>query len=566
MSGMAWKPDVTVAAVVERDGKFLLVEERSGGRVVVNQPAGHLEDGETFLQAVARETLEETAWSFRPTDIVGVYVWRSGHRTRTFLRVAFAGELVEHFSSRPLDRSILRVRWLTRAELDAPGIRARSPLVKQCVDDYLAGTRYPIELISHLVTEPAAFAASGCRSARPAATVATAACRRTTGPGATGRRARGDRIGSMAAQERVLLGMSGGVDSAVAAVLLKEAGYDVHALFMRNWEEDDDGYCTAARDLQDARRVCDDLGLPLHTVNFATEYRERVFAHFLDEYRAGRTPNPDVACNREIKFGVCFEHARRLGARWFATGHYARTAVDDGRPLLLRAADAAKDQTYFLHTVPGDLLARTLFPIGHLAKQEVRRIAHERALPVHDKRDSTGICFIGERPFAHFLARYLPARPGVIETVEGREVGEHRGLMYYTLGQRQGLAIGGVKGAAEAAWYVADKDLARNVLVVTQRHDDSRLMCREFTTERAHWVNGMAPGATLRCTVKTRYRQPDQSCVVSVRPDGCCHVGTDEPQWAVTPGQSAVFYDGEACLGGAVIAGIVRPAAAVAIS
>jgi tRNA-uridine 2-sulfurtransferase len=354
--------------------------------------------------------------------------------------------------------------------------------------------------------------------------------------------------------ERVVLGISGGVDSAVSAALLKDAGYEVHALFMRNWEGDDDAYCTAAADLQDARRVCDELAIPLHTVNFAAEYRERVFRHFLDELAEGRTPNPDVACNREIKFGVCFEHAERLGARWFATGHYARSSLVDGRPRLLRAADRGKDQTYFLHTVPGTLLARTLFPIGGLQKAEVRRIAHERALPVHDKRDSTGICFIGERPFAAFLAHYLPARPGVIETPEGRRLGTHRGLMYYTLGQRQGLEVGGIRGAAEAPWYVAAKDLSRNVLVVVQDHDHPLLMSREFETGQANWVGGCPPAARFRCTVKTRYRQPDQPCEVEAAADGTCHVWTEAPQRAVTPGQSAVFYDGEACLGGAVIA------------
>ena len=358
----------------------------------------------------------------------------------------------------------------------------------------------------------------------------------------------------MTEAQRVVLALSGGVDSAVAAALLKDAGHDVHALFMRNWDEDEDGYCTAAADLQDARRVCEALDLPLHTVNFSGEYRERVFAHFLDELRAGRTPNPDVACNREIKFGVCFEHARRLGARWFATGHYARTATVDGRPRLLRAADRDKDQTYFLHTVPGTLLARTLFPIGHLNKADVRRIAHERALPVHDKRDSTGICFIGERPFAEFLAAYLPARPGVIETTEGRVLGEHRGLMYYTLGQRQGLLLGGVRGAAEAPWYVVHKDLARNVLVVTQQHDDPGLMCVEFETESVHWIGGDPPADEFSCTVRTRHRQRDQACTASVRADGGCRVATEQPQRAVTPGQSAVFYDGETCLGGGVIA------------
>jgi tRNA-uridine 2-sulfurtransferase len=352
----------------------------------------------------------------------------------------------------------------------------------------------------------------------------------------------------------VVLGISGGVDSAVAAVLLKDAGFEVHALFMRNWEADDDAYCTAAADLQDARRVCADLEIPLHTVNFAAEYRERVFRHFLDELAAGRTPNPDVACNREIKFGVCFEHAERLGARWFATGHYARTEVIEARTRLLRAVDRAKDQTYFLHTVPGKLLSRTLFPIGSLAKAEVRRIARERALPVHDKRDSTGICFVGERPFADFLAGFLPARPGDIETPDGTRLGRHRGLMYYTLGQRQGIELGGIRGAAEAPWYVAAKDLRRNALVVVQDHDHPLLMSEEFDTGPAHWIAGSPPSRRFTCAVKTRYRQPDQRCDVEIAADGSCHVRTSEPQRAVTPGQSAVFYDGEACLGGAVIA------------
>jgi tRNA-specific 2-thiouridylase len=364
------------------------------------------------------------------------------------------------------------------------------------------------------------------------------------------------RINRMNSAQRVVLGISGGVDSAVAAALLKDAGYDLHALFMRNWDADDDGYCTAAADLQDARKVCDELGIPLHTVNFAAEYRDRVFAHFLAELRAGRTPNPDVACNREIKFGVCFAHARRLGADWFATGHYARSAVVDGQPRLLRAIDRGKDQTYFLHSVPGELLARTLFPIGHLAKTEVRCMAHQRALPVHDKRDSTGICFIGERPFAEFLGQYLPAQPGPIEATDGRVLGLHRGLMYYTLGQRQGLKLGGVRGAAEAPWYVAGKDLGRNVLVVTQQHDDPCLMTGEFDTEPAHWIAGAAPAAEFTCTVKTRYRQPDHACTVRVHDDGRCQVRTATPQRAVTPGQSAVFYAGDTCLGGGVIARI----------
>ena len=358
----------------------------------------------------------------------------------------------------------------------------------------------------------------------------------------------------MGTAPRVVVAMSGGVDSAVAAALLQDQGHEVHALFMRNWDEDEDGYCTAAQDLQDARRVCEALGIPLHTVSFAREYRERVFAHFLDELRAGRTPNPDVACNREIKFGVCLEHALRLGAEHFATGHYARTDAAGGHPRLLRAADRDKDQTYFLHAVPGPLLARTLFPVGGLAKAEVRRIAHERALPVHDKRDSTGICFIGERPFAEFLRGYLPAQPGPIETTDGRFVGRHRGLMYYTLGQRRGLELGGVRGAAEAPWYVVGKDLDRNLLVVSQDGHDARLYCDEFTTEPADWIAGAAPAHAFTCTARLRHRQPDRPCEVSVRPDGSCLVRMAQPERAVTPGQSAVFYDGEACLGGAVIA------------
>ena len=324
---------------------------------------------------------------------------------------------------------------MTREQLHEPRLRLRSPLVTQCLDDYLAGVRHPLSLISHLID--ATRLARRQRLRRPPAR-----------PGYNRAHDRGS--------QRVVLALSGGVDSAVAAALLKDAGHDVHALFMRNWDEDEDGYCTAAADLQDARRVCESISTcpctrsisPASTANGCSRISSTNCA-------PGARPNPDVACNREIKFGVCFEHARRLGARWFATGHYARSATVDGRPRLLRAADRDKDQTYFLHTVPGTLLARTLFPIGHLDKTEVRRIAHERALPVHDKRDSTGICFIGERPFAEFLAAYLPAQPGAIETTEGRVLGEHRGLMYYTLGQRQGLLLGGVRGAAEAPWYVA---------------------------------------------------------------------------------------------------------------
>jgi len=350
----------------------------------------------------------------------------------------------------------------------------------------------------------------------------------------------------------VIVGMSGGVDSSVAAWLLQQQSYEVQGLFMSNWDEDEDGYCTAAQDFQDARDVCERLGIVLHKVSFAGEYRERVFSHFLAEYRAGRTPNPDVLCNREIKFGVCFEHARRLGADWVATGHYARVQhAPDVR--LLKGVDTDKDQSYFLHGIPATALARTLFPLGGLHKRDVRRTALEQALPVFDKKDSTGICFIGERPFAEFLGRYLPAQPGEIRTPEGRRLGEHRGLMYYTLGQRQGLRIGGRSDAGELPWYVAGKDLANNVLVVVQGHDHPALLCGEARVTQLAWIAGTAPAERFRCTVKVRYRQQDQPCTVRIEPNCSAHIDFDAPQRAVTPGQYAVFYDGEMCLGGGVI-------------
>jgi tRNA-uridine 2-sulfurtransferase len=350
----------------------------------------------------------------------------------------------------------------------------------------------------------------------------------------------------------VIVGMSGGVDSSVAAWLLQQQGYDVQGLFMSNWDEDEDGYCTAAEDYQDARSVCEQLRIPLHKVSFAGEYRERVFAYFLQEYRAGRTPNPDVLCNREIKFGVCFDYARRLGAEWVATGHYAR--VEHGeRPRLLRGVDAGKDQSYFLHAMPSQALARTLFPIGSMQKSDVRRMARELTLPVFDKKDSTGICFIGERPFAEFLAQYLPAQPGNIETADGRKVGDHRGLMYYTLGQRQGLRIGGRTDASDDAWYVVGKDLARSVLVVAQGHDHLSLFSRGLIASQLSWVAGEAPAVRFRGTAKVRYRQPDQDCEVRVLASGRCEVEFDERQRAVTPGQYVVFYRSEECLGGGVI-------------
>lgn len=354
----------------------------------------------------------------------------------------------------------------------------------------------------------------------------------------------------------VIVGMSGGVDSSVTAWLLLQQGYEVQGLFMSNWDEDETGYCTAAEDYQDARTVCSQLQIPLHKVSFAGEYRERVFGYFLEEYRAGRTPNPDVLCNREIKFGVCFDYARRLGAEWVATGHYARVthhATQGGRARLLKGLDADKDQSYFLHAMPATSLARTLFPIGDLHKDEVRRIARELTLPVFDKKDSTGICFIGERPFAQFLSQYLPAQPGDIETLEGRRVGRHQGLMYYTLGQRQGLRIGGQPDASEAPWYVAGKDLKRNVLQVVQGHDHAAMLSNALVAAQLTWVAGAPSAIQFRCTAKVRYRQPDQPCEVRVLADGRIEVRFSTPQRAVTPGQYAVFYDGEECLGGGVI-------------
>jgi tRNA-specific 2-thiouridylase len=351
----------------------------------------------------------------------------------------------------------------------------------------------------------------------------------------------------------VIVGISGGVDSAVAALLLKDAGYTVQGLFMANWEDDDDSYCTTARDFQDARRVCGHLDIPLHRVSFAQEYRERVFAHFLREYSAGRTPNPDVLCNREIKFGVCLEYMQRLGCDWIATGHYARAVHGGAASELRKAADAAKDQSYFLHGISAQALARTLFPLGNLTKPEVRRHARAAGLPVHDKPDSTGICFIGERPFADFLARYVQAAPGPIESADGTIIGRHRGLAFYTLGQRSGLQIGGRAGAAAAPWYVADKDTARNTLIVVQDQDHPLLLSAAFHVSDVHWLVN-ARESDFSCGVKTRYRQRDLACRVRTLEGGALEVVLDEPARAVTPGQYAVFYAGDRCLGGGVIA------------
>jgi tRNA-uridine 2-sulfurtransferase len=351
----------------------------------------------------------------------------------------------------------------------------------------------------------------------------------------------------------VVIGMSGGVDSAVAALLLRDAGYPVQGLFMSNWD-DDDAYCTAAADFQDARRVCETLGLPLHRVSFAEQYRERVFSHFLREYAAGRTPNPDVLCNREIKFGVCLEYMQRLGAAWIATGHYAQIRRTGPRPELLKAADTAKDQSYFLHNVPAAALAKTLFPLAGLQKAQVRRLAHAAGLPVFDKPDSTGICFIGERPFQEFLSRHLHTEPGPIETADGTVIGEHRGLALYTLGQRSGLGVGGRAGSAAAPWYVADKINSRNALIVVQDQNHALLLSVAFDVEQMHWMNPDEAGEDgVECMVKTRYRQSDLPC--SLRRIGdAWRVTLDRPARAVTPGQYAVFYRGEICLGGGIIA------------
>jgi tRNA-specific 2-thiouridylase len=346
--------------------------------------------------------------------------------------------------------------------------------------------------------------------------------------------------------KKVILGLSGGVDSAVAALLLKEQGAEVQALHMTNWE-DDDGYCTAAEDLQDARRVCEQLDIPLHHANFAKQYRHRVFDYFLDEYRAGRTPNPDVLCNREIKFGVFRDYAKRLGGEFLATGHYARV---DGSALY-KGADRGKDQSYFLHAVSAEAFAETVFPLGDMLKTDVRRMAHDHGLAVYDKKDSTGICFIGKRPFREFLATYLPANPGPIQTPEGKEVGRHNGLMYYTLGQREGLGIGGRQDAGSEPWYVAGKDLDKNVLIVVQG-EHPLLYSDALEASHMSWI-GQPPSGELRCMVKIRYRQDDQSCLVAQTGDNRLLVSFDEEQRAVAPGQFAVFYDGDRCLGGAVI-------------
>jgi tRNA-specific 2-thiouridylase len=359
---------------------------------------------------------------------------------------------------------------------------------------------------------------------------------------------------------KIMVAMSGGVDSSVSALLLQKQGLDIAGLFMKNWEEDDRfGECTAAADAADARAVAKSLGLFLHTRNFATEYWENVFEEFLSEYRAGRTPNPDILCNREIKFKTFLEHAEDLGAEMIATGHYVRSDEKDGRHRLLRGLDHNKDQSYFLYAVGHQQLAKTLFPVGELEKPQVRELAEKAGFNVHDKKDSTGICFIGERNFNAFLSEYLPAQPGEIRTTDEKTIGEHQGLMFHTLGQRQGLGIGGVKGYPEAPWYALHKDLVNNVLYVGQGHEHPWLLSTRLEASQLAWVSGTAPEAGRPLTAKVRYRQQDQQVTIEHIGENSMYLEFERPQRAVTPGQSVVLYDGDICLGGGIIESMNTP-------
>jgi tRNA-specific 2-thiouridylase len=354
--------------------------------------------------------------------------------------------------------------------------------------------------------------------------------------------------------EKIVVGLSGGVDSSVAALLLKQAGHNVSAVFMKNWTEPEpNGTCRWEDEVADALAVCETLGIPFNTVDLSREYWDAVFSDFLREYGTGRTPNPDVLCNREIKFKAFLDHARTFDAARIATGHYARITADERGCHLLKGIDAQKDQSYFLYALTQDQLRSAVFPVGELTKPEVRRIARQAGLSTHAKKDSAGLCFVGERDFRSFLARYLPSEPGEIKTEDGRTIGEHPGVCYFTIGQREGLGIGGVRGESEAPWYVIDKDPARNVLIVGQRHDHPALMSRRLSADKLHWIAGEAPAAPLRCRAKVRYRQADQACTVHPRDANRCEVTFDRPQRAVAPGQSVVFYAGDECLGGGII-------------
>lgn len=359
--------------------------------------------------------------------------------------------------------------------------------------------------------------------------------------------------------KKVIVGMSGGVDSSVAAWLLKAQGYQVEGLFMKNWEQDDtEDYCPAAEDLADAQAVCNQLGIPLHTVNFAAEYWDRVFAHFLQEYQEGRTPNPDVLCNKEIKFNAFLNHALSLGADFIATGHYARNKIVGDMGYLYKAKDREKDQTYFLHAVESKALAKTLFPIGDYTKPEIRQFAKDAGLVTHSKKDSTGICFIGEKRFKSFLKEFILAKPGPIKNMENQIIGQHDGLMFYTIGQRQGLGIGGMQKASEEPWYVVDKEVATNSLYVAQGSQHPRLFAQGLICGPIHWISDQSESLPLTCFAKNRYRQTEQGCMISPMDDNQHYVMFSIPQRAITPGQYVVFYDKNQCLGGATIRDIIR--------
>jgi tRNA-uridine 2-sulfurtransferase len=369
----------------------------------------------------------------------------------------------------------------------------------------------------------------------------------------------------MASRKRIVVGMSGGVDSSVAALLLKREGHEVVGLFMKNWEDDDsDEHCSSREDLVDAVAVAERIGIEIDAVNFSAEYKERVFTEFLAEYRAGRTPNPDVLCNAEIKFRAFLDHALALGADYIATGHYAQIREVDGLHQLLKAEDGTKDQSYFLYRLNQGQLAKTLFPLGGLYKRDVREIARREGLPNHDKADSTGICFIGERPFREFLNRYLPADPGDIYALDGRRLGRHMGLMFYTLGQRQGLGIGGTRDGDGDAWYVVDKDLTRNRLLVVQGRENRTLYSNRLTAVDLNWVSGSPPHCNWVYGAKTRYRQKDAPCTIVEVDSGRCTIDFAEAQWAVTPGQSVVVYESRVCLGGGIIESTQKEAASIA--
>ena len=354
--------------------------------------------------------------------------------------------------------------------------------------------------------------------------------------------------------KHIVVGMSGGVDSSVTALKLVEQGHRVTGLFMKNWDEDDGtNECTALADLKDAQQVSDTLNIPLKTVNFASEYWDQVFELFLAEYKSGRTPNPDILCNKHIKFKAFLDYAFDLGADYIATGHYARVSEEDGRYFLRKGLDPNKEQSYFLYTLKQAQLAKTLFPIGDIHKPELRDLANRSGFDNHEKKDSTGICFIGERKFTQFLKRYLATQPGEMRTPEGQLVSNHQGLMYYTIGQRQGLGIGGVKGASEDPWYVLNKDLSNNILIVGQGHNHPLLFHNSLTASQFDWVSDQPPTGTKTCAAKIRYRQEDQPCQIEPLPDHRYRVTFESAQRAITPGQSVVFYDQDICLGGGII-------------